>query len=282
MGKKRTNAAKKKQVTRKKKLSSAYGVSVLKGGTIARNNGILDGNHMADANARAKRQQAVVSNGGHPLNATSTHNDDGNSTHMPTRAIQGKRPRNAENEKDEFNRLHASLEERSLALQAQKDYRRRSKKERQKLYKQGWGKFARPSTINLPPATLKFAPKSTNELVDDAANQVAQGMTDIGQRVTNITSGAPVSGQSSLAAIASLNWKMNVASVSNLTQQSQNQNNPFAVLDDESDIVAEGIGKQTCITVQTFQFRPATFSFQPSSSSQSALRSGSDDVDPDL
>mmetsp|Transcript_22759 Transcript_22759/g.38956 ORF Transcript_22759/g.38956 Transcript_22759/m.38956 type:complete len:269 (-) Transcript_22759:42-848(-) len=268
MGKKRTNAAKKKQAAKKKKLSATYGVSVLKGGTHAKNNGTIAVNINTDSST-SKKHKGAASNG------------EGNSKNTPMDATMtlGRRSRGRNDENNEFQRMHASLEERSLALQARKDDQKRSKKERQKHQKKGWGKFVRPT--NFAPATLTLAPKSTQQLVDDAADHVARGMNEIGQRAVNPLDGLSVApGQSSLAAAASLNWQMRVSNVANQAPQTQNQNNSFAVLGDDSDSDNEWVDKKKK-AVQQFQFKPASFSFQPAVSNTLAS-SGRDEIDPDL
>lgn len=279
MGKKRNNAAKKKQAAKAKRLSSTYGVSVLKGGTQAsRKNGALDataggGSH---ANHRKRNAQTLA-----PAAPEQNRGRGGNAP-LSTPVPPGERPRDGESE--EFERMHASLEERSLALQARNDERRRSKKQRQKRQKKGWGKFARPST-NFAPATLTLAPKTTQELVDDAAHDVARGMNEIGRRaMVPPTDGASaMPGQSSLAAAASLNWKMRVSNVANPPRQPQDQNNSFAALGDDSDSDNEWADKETKV-VHQFQFKPASFSFQPTVSKPPAMGPAvdGDDIDPDL
>ncbi|KAL7536978.1 hypothetical protein ACHAXR_007517 [Thalassiosira sp. AJA248-18] len=283
MGKKRNNATKKKQAAKKKKLSSAYGVSVLKGGTIARNNGVLDTNCDADGNPQTKKQIGASSKGS--ANSTQPHSNGSGNNGTTSTHDTGKRSHTSRNENDEFKRMHDSLEERSLALQARTDDQRRSKKARQKHTKKGWGKFARPSTTNFAPATLTLAPKTTQELMDDAADQVAQGMVEIGQRTSIPLDGlAPtVPGQSSLAAAASLSWKLRVSNVSNQVQQPQNQNNSFAAFHEDSDSDNDWSDKKTK-PIQQFQFQPASFSFQPAISNPSVevAAGADDDVDPDL
>ena len=287
MGKKRNNATKKKQAAKKNKLSSAFGVSVQKGGTISRNNGVLDNSSMADASAEAKKHKASIGDGNTKIISLTNHNNgtDGNSS---TLGNSGKKSRNGNNENDEFNRLNASLQERSLALQARKDDLCRSKKERQKHQKKGWGKFARPTKNSLAPATLNLGPKSTQELVDDAANKVAQGMNEIGQQhpVTNsipsYSTAAFIPGQSSLASAAGSNWKMQVSNVQNTTQQSKNENNPFATLDWESDNDMDGDGPKPSASVQQFQFKPASFAFQSNFINLPAVAPGvGNDIDDD-
>lgn len=275
MGKKRNNAAKKKQVAKKKRLSSAYGVSVLKGGTIASKNGVLNADPINAGNSHDKRQKITAK-----TSASHKKNDSGG-MFSSTQDAPGKRTRDRQDENDEFERMHASLEERSLALQARKGDQRRSKKERQKRQK-GWGKFARPSS-NFAPATLTLAPKSTRELVDDAADQVARGMNEIGQRETHLSDGTLAKpGQSSLAAAASLNWKMRVSNVADPVQQSKNQTNSFAALGGDSDSDNEWADKKARV-VQQFQFKPASFSFQPAISNPLAMGPAvDDDFDPDL
>ena len=290
MGKKRNNAAKKKQATKKKKqkLSSAYGVSVLKGGTIAQNNGVLPANAIADG-SNAKKQ----TNG-----SSSQHNASGNSMLTSSGANTGRRSLGStNNEHDEFHRMHASLEERSLALQKQKDDHRRSKKTRQKQQKKkGWGgKFATPGT-NFAPATLTLAPKTTQQLVDDAADHIAIGMNESGQRSSMISTDAmggvegarmAIPGKSSLSAAAGVNWQTRVSNVSNSAQQeeAQQQNNPFAAFDEDSDSDTEW-GEQKSKPVPKFQFQPASFSFQPTFAnpppSATVVAEPGADIDPDL
>mmetsp|Transcript_39725 Transcript_39725/g.95564 ORF Transcript_39725/g.95564 Transcript_39725/m.95564 type:complete len:277 (-) Transcript_39725:80-910(-) len=276
MGKKRTNAAKKKQVA-KKRLSSAYGVSVQKGGTIARNKGAIGANHLPDGKQKnAQKQNGSSSNGQEKINNIAPGQAFGN-------GLSGdKRPRGSHGENDEFERSHASLEERSLALQARNDEQRRCKKGRRKQHKKGWGKFVGPSATKFSPAMLTLAPKTTQQLVDDAADQVAQGMNDIGQRATTSLYGvSDVPGQSSLSAAASLNWKLRVSNVSSQEQQQPTKNNPYEALDVDSDSDNEWAMKKTK-AVQQFQFKPASFSCHPTAFSAPIFTSEIDDIDPDL
>ena len=287
MGKKKTNAVKKKQVAKKNRLSSAYGVSVLKGGTISRNNGVIDTKFtsVADGNSHAKNLSGTSTNGEGTANNKALNFNDQNSAEifMPTREISGQRAQVRHVENDEFQRLHASLEERSLALQSRKDEQRRSKKERLQQQKKGWGKFARPSATNFTQATLTLAPKTTQELVDDATNRVAQGMAEIGQRACNALDSTAMPGQSSLATAAGLDWKIRSSSMTNHANTPQHQiNNVYAALDVESDSDndwTEAGSKPMC--AQQFQFKPASFAFQPTASS-SGFSNGVDDIDPDL
>jgi len=288
MGKKKTtNAVKKKQVAKKNRLSSAYGVSVLKGGTISRNNGVIEtkSTSVADGNSHAKNPSGTSTNGEGTANNKALNINDQNSAEnfMPTREISGQRAQVRHVENDEFQRLHASLEERSLALQSRKDEQRRSKKERLQQQKKGWGKFARPSATNFTQATLTLAPKTTQELVDDATNRVAQGMAEIGQRACNALDSTAMPGQSSLATAAGLDWKLRSSSMTNHANTPQHQyNNVYAALDVESDSDndwTEAGSKPMC--AQQFQFKPASFAFQPTASS-SGFSNGVDDIDPDL
>ena len=253
MGKKRNNAAKKKQVS-KKKISSTYGVSVLKGGTIARNNGVIEAKNPMDVKAAAKKQSGQKSNDA----ILDNHND-----------TKGKHKQSpcSRNENEEFQRLHASLEERSLMQQAQKTHQRKNKNQKAK---NGWGSFARPSST-MAPATLTLEPKTTQQLVDDAANQVAQ-MSEIGQRLPQTNSVAP--GQSSLSAAAGTSWSaLKEAEV----QQPESRVNAFAALDD-SDSDNEWADAKPA-KVPQFQFQPASFSFQ---SNFVTVGPSEDDIDPDL
>ncbi|KAL9188699.1 hypothetical protein ACHAXT_007077 [Thalassiosira profunda] len=288
MGKKRNNAAKKKQAAAKKKrLSSAYGVSVQKGGTLARKNGVLDASPSAGGKAHAKKQSNAASASGAGANAISPAQQHNKVGIGAAREIPGKRPRDTvASENDEFRRLHASLEERSLALQARKAEQMRGKKQRKKQHKKGWGgKFAGPSaTTTFAPATLTLGPKSTEELMDDAADCVAQGMNDIGQRADISADGAiATEGRSSLAAAASMSWKLRVSNVASeaTQQQTKNKNNAFAALEEDSDSDNEWGETKSKPPVHPFQFQPASFTFQPAVSS-STTAVADDDLDPDL
>eukprot|EP00584_Thalassiosira_punctigera_P021473 CAMPEP_0172562810 /NCGR_PEP_ID=MMETSP1067-20121228/98508_1 /TAXON_ID=265564 ORGANISM="Thalassiosira punctigera, Strain Tpunct2005C2" /NCGR_SAMPLE_ID=MMETSP1067 /ASSEMBLY_ACC=CAM_ASM_000444 /LENGTH=284 /DNA_ID=CAMNT_0013353115 /DNA_START=97 /DNA_END=951 /DNA_ORIENTATION=+ len=284
MGKKRTNVAKKKLAAKKKRLSSTYGVSVLKGGTLASKNGVLDENPIGNDNLHTRKRTGHVTSSNDDRSATNQAyaKRHVNGKEKPTIRESGKRTRDGQSENKEFERMHVSLEERCLAAQARKDDQRRSKKERQKYRKKGWGKFARPSTNNFTPATLTLTPKNTQELVDDAANQVAQGMNDIGQRAAQPVNGLSVMpGQSSLAAAAGLGWKMQASIAPNQTLPHQNPNS-FAALGEDSDGDNEWTNKQTN-KVQQFRFKPASFSFQSNISYVPAMGPGAnDDIDPDL
>ena len=313
MGKKRNNATKKKQAANKKKrLSSTFGVSVLKGGT-------THSSKQNNANASIGIDGKQGKKGG-------ANNGEGNTKHIPDNSPQQpskKRARNSNDisEQDEFNHQYASLEERSLALHARKaELQKKKKGNRRQQKKKGWGsKFAGPSsTTTIPkfaPATLTLAPKSTQQLVDDAANEVARGMNEIGSSsnhqqsmmVTNpilgstTASSTAIPGQSSLAAAASHNWKLRVSNISdNQTQQqqqqaAQSQNNPYAALDTDSDDDSdnEWSDKKKQKVVQQFQFKPASFSFQSSATTSSSTVSNNipqimgpsvedNDIDPDL
>lgn len=192
-----------------------------------------------------------------------------------SKRIQSKESQLCQKEKNEFLRLHASLEERSLILQAQKDQQQKSKKHRQKQ-KNGWGNFARPGSWNTAPATLTLAPKTTQQLVNDAADRVAQ-ISEIGQQRPPPTSADVTPGTSSLAAAAGLDWMTNAARVNSM-QQSQNRLNSFAALDDGSDSENEWTEKKPAKVLQ-FHFQPASFSFQ---SNFVAVGPSEDDIDPDL
>jgi hypothetical protein len=287
MGKKKINAVKKKQVAKKNRLSSAYGVSVLKGGTISRNNGVIDtkSTSVADGNSHTKNPSGTSTNGQGTANNKALNINDQNSAEifMPTREISSQQPRVRHVENDEFQRLHASLEERSLALQSRKDEQRRSKKVRLQQQKKGWGNFARPSATNFTQATLTLAPKTTQELVDDATNRVAQGMAEVGQRACNALDALAMPGQSSLATAAGLDWKLRSSSMTNHANTPRHQNNNlYATLDAESDSDndwTEAGSKPMC--AQQFQFKPASFAFQPYASSM-GISNGVDDIDPDL
>lgn len=195
--------------------------------------------------------------------ATPKQNIDSKSSMIPTAPLVRLKDHRSEN--CEFQRMHASLEERSLALQTHKHSQRRIKT---KQLKKGQKEIA----PQFSPATLNLASQTTQELVDDAADQMAQGMNQIGQRTkTNVSGGlSSVPGQSSLAAVASRNWKMRLSNVPN---QRPHQTNPFAALEDDSDKDDE------LNTVQQFQFKPASFSFSPSFPN---ARPVPDDIDPDL
>ena len=265
MGKKRNNTAKKKKASKK-----AFGVSVLKGGTIARKNGVINKNTLADGqHTQLKNKNKSSSNS---ASNTAAPNQ------QPTHQLSGNQP-SSNNEHDEFLRSHASLEERHLALQArQKEIQK--KKRGRKSQKKGWGNFAHPSAkVEFASATLNLGPKSTEQLVNEAADHVALGMTDIGQSAARnqYIEAKAANGQSSLAAAAGINWKIQV---SNLNEQSRpEQNNPFAALDDDSDSDNEWSGKKV-VSAPKFNFQPASFSFQPP---QVAIATQNNEyVDPDL
>jgi len=245
MGKKRNNGAKKKREAKKKKISASYGVSVLKGGTIARNNGVIETRIPIDSK---------------PTNIQSPKN---NASKMKRSVGLNQNPKKltrGQSEHSEFLREQASLEERSLIQQAQKNHQRKMKKQ-----KRGWASFAHPSSL----APASFNPiKTTQQLVDDAADQVAQ-MSDIGQRL------APAEGQSSLAAAAGSNWVANI--VQNKVETQQSHQNSFAALGDESDSENEWADMKP--KVPQFQFQPASFSFQ---SSFVPIGPTEDDIDSDL
>ena len=314
MGKKRNNATKKKQAAAKKKrLSSTYGVSVLKGGTThsSKQNNTNVSSSIGIDGKQGKKGGPIQNNG------------EGNTKHILDNSLQQqlgkKRARNSNDisEQDDFNHQYASLEERSLALQTRKaELQKKKKGNRRQQKKKGWGsKFAGPSsTTTIPkfaPATLTLAPKSTQQLVDDAANEVARGMNEIGSSrnhqqsmmvINPLLGGTAVSytaipGQSSLAAAASHNWKLRVSNIDQTQQQkvAQSQNNPYAALDTDSDDDSdnEWSDRKKRKVVQQFQFKPASFSFQSSTTATSSSTVSNtpqimgtsvddNDIDPDL
>ncbi len=283
MGKKRTSTAKKKQLVKKNKLSSAYGVSVLRGGTIARNNGVLDSKLTSiDDSSSAKKPCGSSCDGANNRTASAQRNTEGYGQHTP--GIARPRVRNCEN--DDFQHLHASLEERSLALQARQDEQRQMKRIRRNgRQMKGFGKFARPSiTPFFAPATLTLAPKTTQELVDDATNQVAQGMNEIGRHalIEQMDGVSAMSSRSSLAAAANLNWKLRVSNVTSQLTAQEHHSNPYAALENDSESENSWAEYNPKVDSQRFQFKPASFSFQPTSPDVPVIVSCSGDVDPDL
>lgn len=251
MGKKRNNAAKKKQGAKKKKISATYGVSVMKGGTIARNNGIIETGNPMDAKSSVNKQYTKA---------------DASKLPQTNGPVKSKQARVSLNEQDEFARQQASLEERSLMQQAQKKHQRKTKKQ-----KQGWNTFAGPASM--APPTLNLI-KTTQQLVDDAANQITQ-MSDFGQRLV-----PAAEGQSSLAAAAGVNWNASVMAkkMQEKSDMKRAQLNSFAALNDDSDSDNEWADSKPA--APQFQFQPASFSFQ--SSFVPVVGPGEDDIDPDL
>lgn len=287
MGKKRTSTAKKKQLAKKNKLSSTFGVSVLRGGTIARNNGVLDSKLTSIDDSSSAKKPCGSSCDGVKNGATSTasaqRNAEGYGQHTPGTY----RPlvRNCEN--DDFQHLHASLEERSLAQQARQDEQRQMKRIRRNgRQMKGFGKYARHSTTPLfAPATLTLAPKTTQELVDDATNRVAQGMNEIGRHATieQMDGVSAIPSRSSHAAAASLNWKLRVSNVTSQLTAQEHHSNPYAALDNDSESENSWAEINPKVDSQRFQFKPASFLFQPTSPDVPVIASCSgDDIDPDL
>lgn len=288
MGKKRTSTTKKKQIARKTKLSSTYGVSVLKGDTIARNNGVLDSKLASiEGNSSAKNTIGSSGDGAKRItNSTASKRSTpiGFNRHTPGRH----RPRIGNSENDEFQHMHASLEERSLAIQARQDEQRQMKRNRQNCRQtKGFGTFARPSTATLfAPATLTLAPKTTQELVDDATDQVSQGMNEFCRHATieQMDGASEMPGLSSLAAVASLNWKIRVSNVTSQLPAQGNHNNPYAALENDSDSDNSWAEKGRNLDRRRFQFKPASFSYQPTIVSNVSVvpPCSGDDIDPDL
>jgi hypothetical protein len=138
MGKKRNNAAKKKKATKR------FGVSVSKGGTIARNNGVIvvdKDNHYADGQ---NAQQSKNKRGKSSITATALPSGDTTSVsingqlHTQNVSVKSNAAGNNQ-EKDEFHRLHASLEERSLALLSRQKETQKKKKGRHSQKKERMG-----------------------------------------------------------------------------------------------------------------------------------------------
>ena len=279
MVKKRNNTAKKKKATKKQKLSVAFGVSVLKGGTISRNNGVIDNISFSDGHqAQSKNKKGkknAVDNTSSSAVAQISHNEQ-----VSRHVVQGNQP-SKNHENDEFMRLHASLEERSIALHSRKKEFQKKKKGRH-VQKKGWEKFAHPSTkVDFTPATLNLGQKSTEQLINETANHVAMGMTEIGHCAARNHGAASIPGQSSLAVAAGLNWKIQLSNMNYSAQQEQSkeQSNPFAALNEDSDSDSDNVWAVTkSDSMPQIQFQPASFSFQPAPS----VMQQTEDVDPDL
>ena len=284
MGKKRNNIAKKKKATKR------FGVSVSKGGTIARNNGVIvvdKDNHADGQNAQQSKNKKGKSNSTAATLPSGEITSISINRQLHTQNVPVKSNAAGNNQEiDEFHRLHASLEERSLALLSRQKETQKKKKGRHSQKKKGWGKhYAHPSAkVDFTPATIDLGPKSTEQLVKEATNHVAMGMTDIGQSIvgnhaspSTVGQSSNLAGQSSLAAAAGLNWQMQLNNTAQQQQQQTiEQNNPFAALDNdsESDDDNDWSVKKVDSKPQ-FQFQPASFSFQPA-------QVLNEDVDPDL
>lgn len=284
MGKKRNNTAKKKKATKR------FGVSVSKGGTIARNNGVIvvdKDNHADGQNAQQSKNKKGKSNSTAATLPSGEITSISINRQLHTQNVPVKSNAAGNNQEiDEFHRLHASLEERSLALLSRQKETQKKKKGRHSQKKKGWGKhYAHPSAkVDFTPATLDLGPKSTEQLVKEATNHVAMGMTDIGQSIvgnhaspSTVGQSSNLAGQSSLAAAAGLNWQMQMNSTAQQQQQQTiEQNNPFAALDNDSESDDDnGWSVKKVDLKPQFQFQPASFSFQPA-------QVLNEDVDPDL
>ena len=259
MGKRKT---KKKQAAAKRKThrqtTATFGVGVAKG----RSAPCVGSSRPREVDPRApqhgKRPRNKISHDGNPH--PSVMETDGPPASHGVAAFC---------ENGEFKRLQASLEERSLAARTKK--KNRSKRERI-INAAGWGaKFARPGMKGLAPASFSLV-KTTDQLVQDAVSQVAQ-MDQLGKKTplkeSDSTQLNPFRNSSSLSAAAGRGWQKRIqkAQEASMVEAKRPQKNSFAALECDSDSDNDwSTSERKHPTIQPFAFKPASFTFQPSSS----------------
>eukprot|EP00957_Ditylum_brightwellii_P004464 339498-Ditylum_brightwellii.AAC.1 len=277
MGRKKSKTSKQKQAKAaassskvKNKFSSSFGgVVVHKGG--GGGHGQKDRINASSANVILKKDSSSSKN----KNGRRRANTKMSMLDQALKGGGGSLNFNRTDEQKDFDKEFASQQERVLRQE------QKSTSKRQKNIK----KNTAPAIPNLTPATLTLEPKTAAEMVEDATNYVALGMTDIGKQQQQTTAAAPSNLLQVLAAQKRNEW--NAQDVQRQRdeeefQKGRDPNNPFGALggwQDDSDDEAEQN------KTSHMQFAPASFSFGGGGFAQTTTPTqpqGYFEIDPDL
>lgn len=307
MGKKKSKTAKKKQAKaasrakQAKTKTTAFGVSVVKGskgrGGAAGGGGGHGGNDHA---ASSVGHNNVNKKGGGSGRINASPSASHNMKHDTMRLRQAV---SKDDERNDFDRQHASLQERADARQRQQKAggkKRGNRKHQQRVQE------PQPSSLfsNLAQSSIKLGPTTVGEMVDDAADQVAAGMTAIGAALSPVggTAGRPAAPPNTpsstgggstnmlqvLAAQKRQEWtaqKYMLQPESKAKDDDQMGDNRFAGLDngdsdsDDNGWGAGAGGDQPVHAPPTFDFAPASFAWRNDMASAQQHPGGDDDPD---
>lgn len=304
MGKKKSKTAKKKQAkaasrAKQKAKTTAFGVSVVKGskgrGGAAAGGGGNGGNDHA-ASFMGHNTNIKKSGGGGRSNATSSSANDAMQHETTRRAVS------KDDERNEFDRQHASLQERVEARQQKAGGKKRGNRKHQQHTQESQ---ASSLFTNLAQSSIKLGPATVGEMVDDAADRVAAGMTAIGAALSPVggTAGRPVAPPNTPSSIGGVGGNTNMLQVlaaqkrqewsaqkymlqpESTAKDDQMGDNRFAGLDNgDSDFDDNGWGAdgdQPVDAPPAFNFAPASFAFGQNNTASAQQPPGGDD-DPDL
>ena len=306
MGKKKSKTAKKKQAKaasrakQAKAKTTAFGVSVVKGskgrGGATGGGGGHGGNDHAAASIGHNANKKGGGSGGRNSASSSAHH---NMQHDATR-----RAASMDDERNDFDRQHASLQERAEARQRQQ--KEGGKKRGNRKHQQHMQQPQSSSLFtNLAQSSIKLGPATVGEMVDDAADRVAAGMTAIGAALSPVGTArrpaAPPNTPSStggvggsanmlqvLAAQKRQEWSAQKYMLQPESKPKDDQmgDNRFAGLDNgDSDSDDNGWGAadgdKPVDAPPAFNFAPASFAFGHNNAAGAQQQPGGDD-DPDL
>ena len=190
MGKRKASkTAKKKQAkaasrAKARNQTAAFGVTVVKGSK-GRSRQDNNNNNNSSFAGRNNAQVKVVRKAGKPRSTAfgskkfTASSDQNRARQQHQRATASP---NAKEERQDFDRAYASLQERADVRQQQKCGGGFGKRRNKKSGKQQQGASSLFSNLDDP--SIKLGPETLGEMVDDAADRVAAGMSDIGQQIS--------------------------------------------------------------------------------------------------
>ena len=304
MGKKKSKTAKKKQAKaasrakQAKAKTTAFGVSVVKGskgrGGATGGGGGLGGNDHAASSVGHSANKKGGGSGRNSASSSAHHNMQHDTT---------KRAVTMDDERNDFDRQHASLQERAEARQRQQ--KEGGKKRGNRKHQQHMQQPQSSSLFtNLAQSSIKLGPATVGEMVDDAADRVAAGMTAIGAALSPVgTAGRPAAPPNTPSSTGGVGGSANMLQVlaaqkrqewsaqkymlqpESKAKDDQMGDNRFAGLDNgDSDSDDNGWGAdgdQPVDAPPAFNFAPASFAFGQNNTASAQQQPDGDD-DPDL
>ena len=307
MGKKKSKTAKKKQAKaasrakQAKAKTTAFGVSVVKGSK-GRGGAAGGGGHGGNDHAASSVGHNMNMKGGGSGRSNASSSAHHNMQHDTTRRVVSR-----DDERNDFDRQHASLQERAEARQRQQKAggkkhgnRKHQQQQQQQQQPQSSSLFA-----NLAQSSIQLGPATVGEMVDDAADRVAAGMTAIGAALSPVggTAGRPAAPPNTPSSTGGVGGSANMLQVlaaqkrqewsaqkymlqpESKAKDDQMGDNRFAGLDNwDSDSDDNGWGAdgdQPVDAPPSFNFAPASFAFGQNNAAGAQQQPDGDD-DPDL
>jgi hypothetical protein len=289
MGKKKSKVAKKKQAKaasrakQAKGKTTAFGVSVVKG---SKGRGTSSSSDSTAGPSNKSRSMAHT--------ATKNRSGFGGRNDASTR---GRHVAAKDNERNDFDLEYASLQERAGARQRQQKAGGKNRGNRKHHHQMQQQQEASSLFSDLAQSSIKLGPATVGEMVDDAADRVAAGMTTIGAALSPVGGAvgptAPPntpSGSSNLLQVLAAKKRQEWSAQKYMLQapdgnagEDQMGNNRFASLDNgdsDSDDNGWGVGgRNSASTPPAFQFARASFALRPERAGRAQPDS---DDDPDL